>query len=206
MIKNIIFDMGQVLIHFIPQNLAEQAGVSEADMAVFLREVFQNKEWVALDRGSIEEDAAIRSICARLPERLHPPVSSIVRGWWKNPLSPVPGMKDLIRELKEMGYGIYLLSNAPSNLHEYLPRIPGSSFFDGKIVSADWKLLKPEHEIYEKLYATYSLIPSECLFVDDMPINVDAAIRTGMDGIVFHEDVQRLRRELNAAGIPVSLL
>lgn len=206
MIKNVIFDMGQVLIHFIPKILAEQEGVSEADMAVFLREVFQNKEWVALDRGSMEEDAAIGAICARLPERLYPAVSNIIRGWWKNPLSPVPGMGELIEELKGLGYGIYLLSNAPSNLHQYFPRIPGSAFFDGKIVSADWKLLKPEHEIYEKLSQVYSLDLSECIFVDDLPINVDAAIRTGMDGIVFHGDVRRLRRELNAAGIPVALL
>ena len=205
MIKNIVFDMGQVLIRFVPRALAEQEGICEADMALFLREVFQNKEWVALDRGSMAEDAAILSICERLPERLHPAASNIVKGWWKKPLDPVPGMGDLIRELKGMGYGIYLLSNAHSNLHQYFPRIPGSEFFDGMIVSADCKMLKPEHEIYEKLFEVYSLAPSECLFVDDLPINVDAAIRTGMNGIVFHGDIRRLRRELNAADIPVTL-
>ena len=205
MIKNVIFDMGQVLIRFDPHEISRRAGVADADKPLFLREVFQNVEWVALDRGTMTEEECILSILPRLPQRLHGALAEVVRGWWKKPLLPIPGMAELIRELKGLGFGIYLLSNAPRNLHSYFSRIPGCEYFDGKIVSADWKLLKPQHEIYETLFAQFSLCPAECLFIDDMPLNVDGAICTGMEGIVFTGDVPRLRRDLNAAGIRVSM-
>ena len=112
-------------------------------------------------------------------------------------------MAELIQELKALGYGIYLLSNAPSNLHEYFHRIPGTDCFDGKVVSGDWKLLKPHAEIYWTLYGQFRLDPAECLFIDDSPVNIDGALQTGMKGIIFHGDTSRLRRELNSMGIPV---
>ena len=65
------------------------------------------------------------------------------------------------------------------------------------------KLLKPQHEIYELLYSRFSLRPEECIFIDDSPANIDGAQCTGMDGIVFRGDVERLRRELNEKGVAV---
>ena len=115
----------------------------------------------------------------------------------------MPGIAELIAELDGLGYGIYLLSNATSRLHEYFHRIPGSAYFRGKIVSADVKLLKPEHEIYEKLFETFALRPEECYFIDDNPSNIEAAGCLGMAGSVFFADVNRLRGELNRAGVPV---
>ena len=142
-------------------------------------------------------------MCPRLPEHLRRPAEAVIRGWWHGPLTPVPGMAELVEELKKLGYHIYLLSNASSSLHAYFPRIPGHEFFDGEIVSGDWKMLKPHREIFELLYRNYDLDPAECLFIDDVPANIDGAAQTGMDGIVFLEDIARLRRELNALGIPV---
>ena len=105
---------------------------------------------------------------------------------------------------KAAGYRIYLCSNATSALHTYFPRIPGAEHFDGILVSADWKLLKPQHEIFELLYETFSLDPAECWFIDDHPPNIDGAIVTGMNGTVFDGDLKRLRRDLHAAGINVA--
>ena len=72
------------------------------------------------------------------------------------------------------------------------------------MVSADLKFLKPQAEIYQTLYSNFRLDPEECVFIDDVPANIDGAIMTGMNGVVFHGDVARLRRELRALGIPVS--
>lgn len=105
-------------------------------------------------------------------------------------------MEPLIRELKSRGYGIYLLSNASLRLREYFERIPGSDCFDGLMVSAEEKLLKPEHEIFEALYARFHLKPEECFFIDDSPANVEGALRTGMPATVFRGDVSALRREM----------
>jgi len=205
MIRNIVFDMGQVLIYFRPALFVDRLGVPQEDRPALLREVFDSVEWVQLDRGTVTEAEAEAAICRRLPQRLHGYVHELVSNWWQRPLLPVEGMEGLVRELKELGYGIYLLSNANSRLHEYFSRIPAGRYFDGMIVSADWKLLKPQHEIYETLFREYGLRPQECFFVDDLLLNVEGARYVGMAGTIFRDDVSRLRRELNEAGVPVRL-
>lgn len=206
MIRNIIFDMGNVLIHYVPEVFLERISVPEEDRPLLLREVFGSVEWIRMDRGSIQEDEAIAAMQARLPQRLRGYVPPLVSGWWNGgPLLPVEGMAALLEELKGLGYGLYLLSNATVRLPEYFDRIPGSQLFDGKIVSADWKLLKPQHEIYETLFREYGLKPEECFFIDDLHINIEGAHCVGMAGAVFYGDMERLRRELNSAGVPVAV-
>ena len=201
-IRNIIFDMGQVLRYFTPPLYVEQQGVAEEDRPLLLREIFQKVEWIQMDRGTLSIEEGIAIICARLPERLRGDAEAIIRGWWRKPM-PVPGMAELIRELKEMGYGLYMLSNANQYLHTYIKDIPGSEYLDGKIVSADWGLLKPEREIFEKLTELFGLDLEECVFIDDSAVNVEGGIRAGLQGIVFHDDVTELREELNRMGVPV---
>ena len=203
MIRNVIFDMGGVLIDWDPSVIVARLGLSPEDSALLCREVFGCLEWVAMDHGIMAQREGCERICRRLPPRLHEAVSSCVFDWWKAPLYPIPGMAELIRELKSLGLGIYLLSNAASTLHEYFDRIPASECFDGKLVSADVRLLKPQHEIFELLFERFSLRPEECFFIDDNALNIDGAYAVGMPGAVFFRDFPRLRSELRAAGIPV---
>ena len=202
MIRNVVFDMGGVLIAWDPDRIVARLGLSEEDSRLLRREVFQSVEWVCLDRGSLSEQQALESMGRRLPERLHKAALRCIF-WWKDELWPVPGMAELIAELDSLGYGIYLLSNATSALHGYFCRIPGSEHFRGHIVSADWKLLKPQHEIYEKLLSAYQLDPAECLFLDDYPPNIEGARCCGMEGLVFYQDMARLRRDLRSLGVKV---
>ena len=71
MIRNILFDMGNVLIYFDRTLFMDRLGVSEADKKLLMREVFLSVEWVRMDRGSMVEADAVASCCSRLPERLH---------------------------------------------------------------------------------------------------------------------------------------
>ena len=204
-IKNIVFDMGNVLMYFSPKTYIERQGITDpADFALLMREIFQKVEWIQLDRGIIPMDYAVEVITARLPERLRQDAEDILRGWWKGPIMPVPGMEDLIKELKGLGYRMYMLSNANGSLNTYAPRIPGTEHLDGRLVSADWGMLKPEREIFEKLAELYHLDLTECVFIDDSSVNIEGAIRAGLHGIVFHDDLAELRQELNLLGIPVT--
>ena len=196
MIRNVIFDMGQVMIRWQPALLIEHLNLSEEAQALIFREVFQSVEWVQLDRGTITEADAAEAMCRRLPEHLHAAAETMVMDWWKRPLVPMPGMAELAKELKEKGYGVYLLSNASIRLPAYFHRIPGSEYFDGFLVSAEHKLLKPQHEIYEKLFDTFNLKPEECFFVDDSVANIEGALVCGMEGFVFRGDANALRQEL----------
>ncbi len=200
MITNIVFDMGGVLIRWDTATMLRQVDLSAEDAEIMNRELFRTVEWVQQDRGIMTEETLRSAVLARLPQRLHPAAETLI-GWYHQFIFPVPGMAELVRELKGNGYHIYLLSNANLALREYFGKIPGSECFEKLMVSAEEKLLKPAHEIYERLYEKFGLNPGECFFIDDMPANVEGALRTGMRGAVFHGDVARLRRELNAAGI-----
>ena len=199
-IQNIIFDMGQVLIRWKPDLLLSHFDITREDNALLVTEMFQSVEWMQLDHGTISAEEAAARMCSRLPGHLHSCVEAVVSGWWTFALTPIPGMGSLVGELKEKGYGIYLLSNAGVSLREYFPGIPGSEYFDGLLVSAEEKLLKPQHEIYHSLYERFGLDPARCFFIDDSPANIEAALCTGMQGTVFRGDPARLRRELDQAG------
>lgn len=204
MIRNLVFDMGNVLIHYIPQVFMDRLGVPAEDQPLLAREVFGSVEWIRMDRGTLCQEEAVAAMEARLPRRLWEYARRLVLGWWLDgPLMPVEGMAALLEELKGLGYGLYLLSNATVRQPEYFPGIPGSQFFDGAVISAHWKVLKPEREIYEILFREYGLEPSECFFVDDLNINVEGALCAGMDGYIFDGDVGRLRQALCRAGVMV---
>ena len=203
MIKNILFDMGQVLIRFDQPHFIRRLGIEGDDVKLLMREVFRSVEWVQMDRGSLREEDAFRSISARLPQRLHDAAWKLIC-MWDRPILEIDGMYELVKELKDLGYGIYLLSNASVRQHDYWPRIPASRFFDGKLISADVHVIKPQPEIYRLCLEKFGLKAEECFFIDDAPANIEGALCCGIAGAVFHGDAKLLRGQLRAAGIPVT--
>ena len=202
MIQNIVFDMGGVLIDYVPARFVDLLGLEGEDKALLLREVFNTVEWVQMDRGAKTEEEAAAVMKGNLPARLHGAVDRLVF-WWELEMRPMEGMEALVKELKGLGYPVYLLSNASLRQPEYFDKIPGSQYFDGKIVSAFYKLLKPQPEIFRLLTQKFGLKLEECFFVDDLAANVEGAVNEGLSGAVFH-GVEDLRRKLRAAGVPVN--
>ncbi len=200
MIKNIIFDMGNVLIKFDKKCFLEAVNVSPEDNALLEREVYVSVEWAMMDRGTLTEKEAAERMCARLPERLHEKVHQLVDEW-DRPILPMSGMAELTGELKAKGYRLFLLSNASYRQHEYWPEIPGSEYFEDTLISADVKLVKPQPEIYLMALHKFNAKPEESVFIDDATNNVEGAVYCGMEGIVFHGDTEELRRKLNAIGV-----
>lgn len=202
MIKNVVFDMGNVIIRFDPELFMLRLGLGEEDRKLLRREVFLSLEWSRMDRGSLTDEEAAELICRRVPERLHDAVKKLV-GMWDRPILPVEGIYELIEELKGMGYGMYLLSNASLRQHDYWPRVPASKFFDGTLISADVGLVKPQPEIYRLLCERFSLIPEECVFIDDSTPNAEGAYFCGINALVFHGDADEIRLKLNELGVKV---
>lgn len=201
---NIVFDMGQVLMDFAPPKFIARLGYTGEDAQALLQEVFKGWEWVAFDRGDVTGEDVVDSACSRLPARLHGAARELVFHWWEDVI-PMPGAKELVTELYDKGYPLYVLSNASQDFHTYFDRIPGSEYLppERRFVSSDHRLLKPEHEIYELFFRTYDLAPESCVFIDDNPSNVEAARRLGMQSLVHRGDIHRLRRELRDLGIDV---
>lgn len=204
MIRNIIFDMGGVLLDYNPPRYISYLTADEADAALLLREVFNSVEWFRLDHGTIGQEEAAAAMRSRLPARLHDAVERLIE-WWKLEVRPVEGMAELLEELKSLGYGLYLLSNASVRHPEYFDRLPSAQYFDGRFVSAFYKLLKPQYDIYHAMLREFDLKAEECFFVDDSIANIEAAYCVGISGAIFDGDVERLRALLNRAGIPVKM-
>lgn len=204
MIKNIFFDMGNVMIRFDRNIFLEKAGLLYGeDRTLLNNEVFLSLEWAMMDRGTLTEEQAAERICARVPQRLHEKVNMLLKRW-DRPILPIPGMAGLIRELKQNGYGVFLLSNTSCRMHEYWPSVPGSEYFDGTVISADVKLLKPQPEIYLYALSKFSLRVEDCAFIDDAIINAEGAAYCGMSAIVFHGDAGELRQKLIELGVKIS--
>lgn len=203
MIRNIVFDMGNVLIRFDPETFITREGIRDpGDRKMILNELFQSVEWAQMDSGMLNEQSAEPFILKRFPERLRDAVHNLLNNW-AIPRDEMPGMHELVRELRDAGYGLYLLSNASEAQHRYWPLVPVSRYFHGKMISCDVKTVKPMWEIYHLFTEQFGLNPEECLFVDDAPANVAAAMACGWNGIVFHGDAEELRKKMREKGIRI---
>ena len=199
MIRNIVFDMGNVLVDY-DGDLVRRALIPDEEMRKRIyTTVFVSPEWVKLDMGIISEEQGLKAMVNRLdtPEEKEAAARCFAQ-WHLYNMRPKKGMEELTRQLKEKGYGLYICSNASVRLLEcYRDVIPAIDCFDGVLFSAEVKCMKPQKEMYEHLYRRFRLDPGECYFIDDLEENIQGARDTGMDGYCFSDgNVEDLRKVL----------
>ncbi|NBH72312.1 HAD family phosphatase [Clostridiaceae bacterium] len=200
MIKNIVFDMGKVLVGYDGMRVCEHFIENEHDRKRVHTAVFVSPEWVMLDMGVLTDEQALKTICTRLPKRLHEVAATCMGEWHNYCMWTYQEMEPVIRRLKERGFGIYLCSNAAIRLLDcYQQVIPAVDCFDGLLFSADVKCIKPQKEIYGHLFGRFGLKPEECFFIDDVLVNIEGARACGMDGYCFSDgDFGKLEAVLEA--------
>ena len=199
-IKNLIFDMGGVLIRFDRHYFISKLGISGEDEEILLRNVFLSLEWAAMDRGTIDEQGAFENIRRRIPAHLHDAAWKLLT-MWERPILPLPGMEALIREMKEKGLHLFLLSNASVRQRDYWPLVPAHECFEDTLISSDVRVVKPQPEIYRLAMVKFGVRPEETAFIDDSAWNAEAACECGMHGFVFHGDADELREWLKDHGV-----
>ena len=199
MIQNIVFDMGRVLLQFDPLFISSHFTETAQDAQLLAENVFQSVFWDLLDRGTITHQQFREMARMSLPQRLWPNLDRALEQWYHH-IPAVEGMEPILRSLKAKGLGLYLLTNANIQFHQYHQQLPARECFDCILVSADHKMMKPEPAIYRQLAQLYALELSQCLFVDDRPVNIIGAKFCGMQGLVF-QDAQTLKEELQQLGI-----
>lgn len=198
MIKNIVFDIGNVLVDFRWRDLMTELKLSDAEQDKFEVSVFGSRWWQTLDHGTLEEAEAV----AHLREDNQKYIEAFDLLWENRDklVSPYPYSVEWIKELKSRGYNVYLLSNYPKdmfNLHARVGSFPFLPLVDGKVVSAFVKMIKPNADIYELLLNKYDLKAQECVFLDDRTDNIEGARKIGMHGIVF-QNYEQAKKELDA--------
>ena len=192
MIKNIVFDMGNVLVKWAPETFIK--AYSEQEKEHFRKEIYYSENWLRLDRGELSEEELTELVKSRIPSRYHSDAEKLIR--WYDLSSQIDGMEQLVLRLKNKGYNIYLLSNTSQAFYKFRELFPVIKHFDGTFISADYGILKPDRQIFRLFCNKFSVIPSECVFIDDSPANVKSAAEEGFSGIVFNGNAEELKREL----------
>lgn len=190
-IRNVVFDMGGVLMRFDGPYFSSLYTDTPEDAALLNAALFGSTMWSLLDSGTISHETMSRYARAHLPARLHPNLAECVAHWPERS-DPIEPVNDLAIRLKGEGYGIYLLSNANTRIMEQLGHAPVLPFLDGYVVSAQERLMKPDPAIFRLLCDRFELDPSECLFVDDNADNCEGARVAGMHAFHFTGDVAAL--------------
>lgn len=195
MIKNIIFDIGNVLVSFRWRNLIKDLGFSPETTEILGKNMLMDPLWQEMDRGIMEEEEIIEEFKRKCPgyereiELFHENRQQVIEEFSYT--------YEWIKGLKERGFKVYYLSNYPrsffkSHVEKGFTFIP---LMDGGVVSAFVKMVKPDHEIYQHLMDKYALKAEECIFIDDTSKNIIAARELGMKGIIF-KDLDNTQKEL----------
>ncbi len=199
MIKNIIFDLGGVVIDYNPWKVVPRY-FDEETSDFLLKNLFFTKEWNDIDRGITTPAAAFAPLKEKLGDENYEKILNIVENWGDY-MPPFEETLSLVKQLKADGFKLYVLSNIPPYYHKLMKEVPALQYFEGIIASCDLKLLKPEPEIFEALLNTFSLKAEECFFIDDMQRNIDGAKRCGIDGFCFIDrDIPGLLAALRQKG------
>ncbi|MEL7679621.1 HAD family phosphatase [Citromicrobium bathyomarinum] len=198
-IRNVVFDVGNVIVRWEPQTIVELAFGHDLPAGITSQELFGGDIFRALNRGAMsltetqrmfgERHGFDRKTCDRL-------VSALFES-----LHLIEETPPLMRRLKASGYGIYAITD---NVHEIVAYLRGRydfwPLFDGACVSADHSTLKPDPRMYTWLTETYGLVPEECVFFDDLQKNVDGAKAVGMESFVFTTTAQA-EADLRSIGV-----
>lgn len=199
MIHNFIFDFGNVLVEFNPHMLYDQVfGGDSKKTEWFHHNITIPSFYDSIDRG---DDFAQ---CIRDLQALHPEYAEEIAlydtRYHDMVGNALPGMTELLTELKSNGYALYGLTNWSYKVYAVMDRLPIFRLLDGCVISSEEHLIKPDLRIYQRLVDKFELQPSDCLFVDDKQTNVDAAKACGMHALLFTGSDQ-LRNDLMQLGV-----
>ena len=198
-IKNIVFDFGGVLVDWNPRYLYDKYFGDEQQAQWFLDNICLYSWNLQMDGGKPFAEG-VAELQAEHPEWAE--AIGIYHTHWVEMMGgEVEGTADVLRRLKEKGYGIYGLTNWSAETFPLI-RDTYSVFgeFDGIVVSGEEHLLKPNAAIYHCLFERYNLQPEESIFIDDNVDNVAAAKAVGMESVRF-TDAATLVQQLAEFGI-----
>ena len=196
MIKNVVFDLGQVLFRFEPMQLVSKYAKSEEDRRTLAAVVFDRLYWDRLDLGTIEDEELLGLACERLPERLREKGRLAYYNWIYN-MPEMPGMREVVSRAKKMGARVFVLSNISRYFASHAKEFSLLSEFEYCLFSAEVGVVKPQREIFARLTEAVGILPEETLFIDDSKINIAGAEAFGIKGYLFDGDVDKLRNYLD---------
>ena len=198
-IKNVIFDIGNVLTNYRWHDFMVDKGYTEEQIERLAKATVYNAAWSEFDRGVFTEEEILQAFIKEDPE---------IEDWIRHVFADVKELvtkRDFaipwLEDLKSKGYKVYYLSNfsekAKNECADALDFIP---HMDGGFLSYTVKMIKPDAKFYNLLLDTYNLKAGECVFIDDTPKNIEAGEALGIRGIVY-KDYEQVKADLAAMGV-----
>lgn len=199
MIKNIIFDCSETLLSFHAiDHLASLVG--DRDKAVKMHyTLFRSPAWHRYDNGTLPENELEGELLPLVPEEDRAVARRYLKEWIET-YGVIEGAPQMLEDVRKAGFGVYLLSDFPPCFSVLWEKFPFLHNIDGRVVSYEVGYSKKDGVIYDILLEKYGLDGAECLFIDDVPKNVEIGKEHGISGVVF-TDMPSLRRELIALGV-----
>lgn len=192
-IDAVVFDVGNVLLSFDPEAILADWTPDDPELRRKLRaRMFHSPYWIAMDSGRLTNEEAVELMIGG-DESIAPHARRVMANWISMKEVLQEGV-DAMRTCKAHGKKIYILSNYGNESFEVIDQ--KYDFFrlaDGKIISARVGLLKPDPEIYHCVERTFRINPDRTVFIDDSPINIEAALALGWQGICYSTPGQLAR-------------
>ncbi len=180
--KNIVFDVGEVLLEYRWKDMMMDHGMTEEEALNFGNTIFDDPLWSEYDLAVLSEEEILLEYQKKYPE-----IGENLKWFISNGEQmrvKRPDVWKRVHRLKEQGYKIYLLSNYSQHLFEkHTKDADFMNDIDGKVVSYQLHIVKPDERIYQHLFLTYGLNPKECLFFDDRAENTAASKKAGMEAV-----------------------
>jgi epoxide hydrolase-like predicted phosphatase len=195
MVKNIVFDFGGVLVSYDFNKFFTGVLGSKEKATWFLDNVLTDDFNNRLDHGLKSVNELLGELKAQFPAYVDA-INAFDVHYTDIFTGEVPGIVDLMKELKGKGYHLYGLSNWSTKVFEVMKKFPRPfSLLEDCLISHQVKLLKPQPAIYRAFCKKMSVKPEDCIFIDDKKENILGAKSIGMDGITF-TGTDALRKEL----------
>ena len=205
MIRNIIFDLGGVIIDIKRDSAVEaltELGVTESDK--LLGKYEQKGVFLLLEEGQISDAELYDTL---MPLCNHGTSCTDIKNAFERFLIGIPVERlKIIDKLRDAGYKTYVLSNTnPVFYNHWIAnafRQDGKSindYFDGIVTSFEEQVCKPNPIIMQRLLRRYALNPAECLFLDDSAANCEMGESQGVKSIVITPEGSNSLREITSA-------
>lgn len=198
-IKNVIFDVGRVLVDYDWEKYLESFGFDPEKRDRIAKATFLSSVWDERDRGLFEEDVYVKQFQELDPQDADD-IAKVIEGSGET-IRKRPYADTWVKYLKSKGYHVYILSNYSSCMLDRTKKeLTFRKEMDGEVFSCYVKQLKPEPEIYQTLLNQYQLKAEECVFIDDRPENCQGARDQGIHAICF-KNFKQVTSELENLGV-----
>ena len=185
MIKNIVFDIGGVLVDYMPKRYLKYIGFSDEEAKLFNNIIFWGKEWFEYSSNKYDVNKMKELLLKNYPQYANKINKIITNIDYYYILFEKIDTTQYLKQLKNEGYRIYLLSDLNIDSYNFNKQFDFFNYIDGGVYSFEVGSTKPNEINYKTLLNKYDLIPNETIFIDDNMNNINAGSKLGIISILF---------------------